>query len=125
MHAIIEVVSLLGKRIKALRMERGMTQQQLGELINVTKVSICGYEKGTRNPTLQTLTDLAQVFGVDINYFLGLDTTVVAEDSEPYQVAMSHEEVVFIMELRKNARIYEMLIENPIRLLQLIDKKIK
>ena len=56
---------MLGQRIKALRKERGLTQQQLGDMINVTKVSICCYENGTRTPTLQTLIDLGRVFGVD------------------------------------------------------------
>ncbi len=43
---------LLGKRIKSLRKEKGLTQQELGDLINVTKVSICCYENETRVPTL-------------------------------------------------------------------------
>lgn len=116
---------LLGNRIKTLRKERGLTQQQLGKLINVTKVSICCYENGTRNPTLQTLLDLARVFGVDVNYFLGIDVYAIAEDQEPYQVPMSKEEVEFIMNLRKNERLYKMLIESPQRLLQLIDTKVK
>ena len=71
---------LLGKRIKKLRREKGLTQQELGDLINVTKVSICCYEKETRVPTLETLTALAKVFKVDINYFLGNDYNVVADN---------------------------------------------
>lgn len=80
-NANYEVMCLiLGKRIKELRKEKGLTQQELGDKINVTKVSICCYENGTRNPTLQTLQDLAEFFGVDLTYFLGVDTYAVAED---------------------------------------------
>ena len=43
---------LIGKRIKELRIEKGLSQQQLGEIIGVTKVSVCGYENGSRVPTL-------------------------------------------------------------------------
>ena len=50
---------LLGKRIKSLRKRNDMTQEELGKLINVTKVSICCYEKETRIPTLETLVALA------------------------------------------------------------------
>ena len=39
---------LLAKRIKELRKEKDLTQEDLGKLINVTKVSICCYENGTR-----------------------------------------------------------------------------
>lgn len=125
-NAIIEVIRLvLGKRIKALRKEKGLTQQQLGEKINVTKVSICCYENGTRTPTLQTLTDLAEFFGVNLNYFLGMDVYAVAEDEDPYQMSLCNEEVEFVMAIRKNDRLYAKLIENPKRLIQLINKKIK
>ena len=44
---------LIGKRIKELRLERKMSQQELGDMIGVTKVSICGYENGTRTPFLK------------------------------------------------------------------------
>ena len=63
---------LLGQRIKTLRKENNLTQEELGKLINVTKVSICCYEKETRIPTLETLVALANVFKVDINYFIGI-----------------------------------------------------
>ena len=41
---------LFGSRLKKLRQKAGMTQSELGEKVNVTKVSICCYEKGTRTP---------------------------------------------------------------------------
>ncbi len=123
---LLEVMNLvLGKRIKELRKERGLTQQQLGDNINVTKVSICCYEKGTRSPTLQTLIDLAEFFGVEITYFLGMDHYVVADSDTSYQIPMSAEEIQFIMEIRKNDRLHQQLIENPSRLLQLINKYVK
>ena len=60
---------LFGKRLKELRLAAGLTQQQLGDMINVTKVSICCYEKGTSTPTLDTLIDLANTFHVDYSDF--------------------------------------------------------
>ena len=41
---------LIGKRIKDMRLEKGMSQQELGDMIGVTKVSICGYENGNYPP---------------------------------------------------------------------------
>ena len=52
---------LLSKRLKELRISNGLTQRELGERVNVTKVSICCYENGTRTPTLDTLTKLGKV----------------------------------------------------------------
>ncbi|AST97926.1 helix-turn-helix domain-containing protein [Shouchella clausii] len=64
-------MTIVPERLKALRKERQLTQEQLGELINVTKVSISGYENGNRTPDTDTLRRLADVFGVSTDYLLG------------------------------------------------------
>lgn len=58
-------------RIKELRIERKLTQEQLGDKINVTKVSISGYESGNRKPDIETLQKLAEHFDVNVDYLLG------------------------------------------------------
>ncbi|MCJ7840540.1 helix-turn-helix domain-containing protein [Lederbergia sp. NSJ-179] len=62
---------MLGKRLKKLRNEQGLTQEQLGKIINVTKVSISGYENGNRTPDTETLQSLADYFEVSTDYLLG------------------------------------------------------
>ncbi|ALA50964.1 transcriptional regulator [Shouchella clausii] len=64
-------MTIVPERLKTLRKERQLTQEQLGELINVTKVSISGYENGNRTPDTDTLRRLADVFGVSTDYLLG------------------------------------------------------
>lgn len=116
---------LLGKRLKQLRVEKGLTQKQLGDLINVTKVSICCYENGTRTPTLDTLLELEKVFQVDLNYLLGNDK-IVSDLSKPKQkIKMAAEEIKFIEELRKCEKVYNLVIENPKRCVELIEKKLR
>lgn len=114
---------LFGKRLKELRLAAGLTQQQLGDMINVTKVSICCYEKGTRTPTLDTLIDLANTFHVDYSYFLGGDTYVVAEEQPEYGLSMAKEEIEFIEELRKHIDLYRRFMSDPKRAIKLIEKK--
>ncbi len=116
---------LFGSRLKKLRQKAGMTQSELGEKVNVTKVSICCYEKGTRTPTLDTLIDLANVFHVDYSYFLGSDHYVVAEDDPHYGISMAKEEIEFIQELRKEVVIYQKFMEDPKRAVKLIRSQIK
>ena len=48
-----------------------MSQQELGDMIGVTKVSICGYENGTRTPSLETFCILADIFETTTDYLLG------------------------------------------------------
>ena len=58
-------------RLRELRTSRKWTQEQLGQKVNVTKVSISGYESGNRTPDIETLQKLADVFEVSVDYLLG------------------------------------------------------
>ena len=113
---------ILGARIKEKRKELGLTQQQLGELIKVTKVSICCYENNTRIPNVETLIDLADALHVDVDYLLGRDNLVVAEGTNYY---MAKEEIELIDELRKSPNMYEKLITEPNRIIPIIEHTLK
>lgn len=58
-------------RLKQLRTQNKMTQEELGKKINVTKVSISGYENGNRSPDTDTLQRIAEVFNVSMDYLFG------------------------------------------------------
>lgn len=58
-------------RLKQLRIERGLTQQQLADILNISKSSINMYERGEREPGFETLEAIADVFNVDMNFLLG------------------------------------------------------
>ena len=116
---------ILGSRIKSLRKERGLTQQELADLVNVTKVSICCYEKGNRTPNLETLMDLASVLKTTPNYLLGVDINVVAEDEEDYSITLPKEDIQIINEIRKNSAFINYLREDPKRRVEYISKKAK
>lgn len=112
---------LLAKRIKELRKEKNLTQEDLGKLINVTKVSICCYENGTRIPTLETMVALADIFEVSLDNLLGREIEVVAKKR---RTRMSKEEVEFIKEIRKSERVFHLLTTNLKRCASLINKKL-
>lgn len=116
---------LLGKRLKELRKSKNLTQEQLGSLLNVTKVSICCYEKGTRIPSLDTLVDIANLFKVDLDYLVGNDSYIVSDEDKEYGMSVSKEEINFLKELRKHTDIYNKIINNPTRMLELIEKKVR
>lgn len=115
----------LGQRIRHLRKENNLTQEELGKLINVTKVSICCYEKETRIPTLETLIALANVFKVDINYFIGNGKYIVADNDNEYGMYVAKEELEFIKEIRRNTNLHKKIIENPKRTVELIGLKMR
>ena len=61
----------LGERLKALRTENHLRQDQVARLVNVEKSSISMYETGMRQLSYITLVRLADVFNVTTDYLLG------------------------------------------------------
>lgn len=102
----------LGSRIKQKRKERHMTQQQLADMINVTKVSICCYENGTRSPELANLIGLAESLEVDFMWLLGMEKKVkYGKDSEK-EANVSENDIKLIRYLKKNNKdLYNSLVE--------------
>jgi len=54
-------------RIRVLRAEREMTQEELAELVGVTRNTIMSLEKGRYYPSLKLAYRIADVFGVGID----------------------------------------------------------
>lgn len=113
----------IGQRIKFLRKSKHLTQQRLAEMVNVTKVSICCYEKGTRTPNLETFIDLVNVLETTPDYLLGRDIKVAAENDESYSMVLPKEDIEIINEIRKNDKLISYLRENPKRGVEYISKK--
>lgn len=61
----------LGQRIKELRTEQRLTQEQLGKILNVGKSTISQYENNINTPDKGTLQKLADFFNISVDYLLG------------------------------------------------------
>lgn len=61
----------LGKNIRALRLEKGWTQQDLAQRLDTTQKTITAYECGTRHPTAEKIPQIATLFGVTVNQLYG------------------------------------------------------
>ena len=59
-----------GKFIKILRKEKGITQKELGEKLNITDKAISKWERGLSFPDIAVLKDLAEFFEIDISELL-------------------------------------------------------
>lgn len=64
---------ILGKRIKELRAEAGLTQRALAEKLNLSCSALAMYETGKRDPDTSTLAAIAAFFRVSADYLLGLN----------------------------------------------------
>lgn len=116
---------LFSKRLKELRQQSNLTQEELGKMVGVTKVSICCYENGTRTPTLDTMVDLANCLNVELTYFLGSDYFVVSDTDSEYGINMAKDEIDLIKELRNHTKLYEKLLDDPKRTMDYLEKQIR
>lgn len=61
-------------RLKELRKEKGLTQTDLAELLEVTKLTIHNWENGVSSIKSDRLKTLCEIFDVDAPYLLGYNT---------------------------------------------------
>lgn len=63
---------MIGERLYDLRKDKGLSQDELGELLNINKHSISSYERGRSEPPDEIKIILARFFDVSVDYLLGL-----------------------------------------------------
>lgn len=79
-YPVREVISMseltlrLGKRIKQLRVMRDMTQEELAEASNVSISFLGNVERGSKNPTVETIYKIANALDVTMSELLSFDT---------------------------------------------------
>lgn len=61
----------VGKTIAQLRMEKGLRQKDLSNILSLSPSSISNYETGAYWPDLSTLCEIADYFNVTTDYLLG------------------------------------------------------
>ena len=80
----------IGKFLAELRIEKNLTQDQLGEKIGVTNKTVSRWENGNYLPPVEMLQILSKFYGVGINELLSgerLDEKHYKENAEEYIVA--------------------------------------
>lgn len=59
-----------GQRIRELREERDISQQELADTLGINRVSVVQWEKGTTKPTFKRIKLLSEIFNVSADYLL-------------------------------------------------------
>lgn len=58
--------------LKKLRHSKGITQEQLAEMLQITPSSITMYESGVRNPSIKILLKLSNLFNISIDELINI-----------------------------------------------------
>lgn len=62
-----------GDRLRSFRQAKGMTQKELADKLSISPSTIGMYEQNRRVPDIDTISQIAQVFSVSIDYLLGIE----------------------------------------------------
>jgi transcriptional regulator with XRE-family HTH domain len=64
-----------GEKLRALRLEKGLTQQLLADKMGLTKGSISAYEINAKYPSVEVLIKLCEYFNTSADYMIGLSNS--------------------------------------------------
>lgn len=71
---------VFGERLRALRKQARLTQQEVADTLRVHRTTYTRYEAGAVAPDQQGLVQLAELFGVTVDYLLGRAHTAAPDD---------------------------------------------
>lgn len=78
-----------GEKLKALRTERGLTQEQLAARLYVSRTAVSKWETGGGSPNLDSLQAVARLFDVSVDDLLSADDLIVLARDERRSTARS------------------------------------
>lgn len=73
LYDVSEVIGMdeIGNRIRMIRKEKNITQEDLANRLGLTKAAVSKYELGQRSPSLEQITKIAIALGVDTGTLIG------------------------------------------------------
>ena len=92
---------MFGERLKQLRQENNYTQEQLAEMVDISKRTLINYEQGRCYPKqTEILSKLASIFNVTVDYLLSEEDKYVQEASERGGGSAAKEVAAFLTSAR-------------------------
>lgn len=102
------MIPTFASRLKQLRLNKNLRQEQVANLIGVNKSAISTYENNTRQPSFEILVRLATLYRVSTDYLLGrTDSRSLDLSGLTDEEAAAVSEIVAIM-TQKNERLNEL-----------------
>ena len=71
----------INNKIRKLRFELNLTQQEFADRIGISRPSLSNYEKGTRMPSMTVAQKICKEFNVSLSDIIDQDYSISASDS--------------------------------------------
>ena len=102
----------VSEELKLYQQENNYSNEELANLLNVSKSSIYSYLKGTRKPSLKILKRIANLLKVNPMYFLNVEKKDISE-------------LTFLENLRLEPEVYDFLLSNGKEEIERIKKRLQ
>lgn len=64
---------MLGERLRKIRTDHKLTQQNIADVLGIDRTTYTVYEIGVATPSPATLVKLAQIYNVTVGYLIGVE----------------------------------------------------
>ena len=99
----------IGTTIKALRSEKGLTQQQIAELIHMHRSNYSKVEKGERDLSLESVNKIAKYFGMTIDQLVNFDGNMPDEVTIEDKSLMEQVKLIAQLEDEEKSMVFKMI----------------
>ncbi|HZK37478.1 MAG TPA: helix-turn-helix transcriptional regulator [Clostridia bacterium] len=74
-------------RLKQLREDLGITQDELAKMLNLTQSTIAYYESGRKMPTLENAIVITKIFNTSLDYLVGISNCQTFENIKENRIS--------------------------------------
>ena len=72
----------IGEHIKAERLKKGWNQEELAQLLNVSRSTISSWEVGRNSPDIETIVLISELFSLSLDYLLRGNNNILPTDKQ-------------------------------------------
>lgn len=83
------------EKLQVLRKQKELTQEQLAEILFVSRTAVSKWESGRGLPSIESLKSIAKVFGITIDELLSADEIILAAEKEKHENAVCLRSVLY------------------------------
>lgn len=84
-----------GKKLQALRKQKGLTQEELAKSIYVSRTAVSKWESGRGTPSIESLKAIAKFFSVTVDELLSSDEILTIAENDRAKTVKHYRDLIF------------------------------
>jgi len=97
----------IGEQIQKLRIQKGLTQERLAEMLDVSRQSVSKWELGQAMPDVDRIIRMSELFGVSTDKLLLREEEAAEEDKNPLHLGSIY---LVVKDFERSVEFYEKLL---------------